>query len=216
MVVTAAGVGEMAGFAIQAAAFAAILAVGLAIAGRAGFGYNNVGLRRVEPGSARRALFFAPAVIAEGAALVMGLAGGLGAGAVGVLGAFALLVGLSEELFFRGLVLRCLGGYGKERAVLVGAILFGAGHAANAFVSGGLMDVLPQVMFALLFGVAAGQLTVVTGSIVPAVCWHFAHDFVAYVTNDGVGGSALVVLGVQIILMAAYAALLYKRMASDG
>ena len=75
---------------------------------------------------------------------------------------------LLEEFAFRGVVLSAMRKFGDWPAILLSAILFSLMH--GNFV---------QIPFTIFFGIAAGVITVVTGSIWPAVFVHFANNLLA-------------------------------------
>ena len=78
----------------------------------------------------------------------------------------SLLGPISEELLFRGVVLRLLRPYGKQAAVMISAIVFGLFHG----------NVI-QIPFAFLVGLVLGYVTV-EYSIVWAMVLHVFNNFV--------------------------------------
>ena len=85
-----------------------------------------------------------------------------------------LLVGVSEELMFRGVLL--FGArvrFGTNRAVFMTAAIFGAVHTLNALVTGNLPAAVIQAVIASFFGVWAGALRVRTESLVPLIVIHW-------------------------------------------
>jgi membrane protease YdiL (CAAX protease family) len=77
-----------------------------------------------------------------------------------------LLVGLSEEWMFRGVLFQAL----RSRlamwpSILLMSAMFGAVHVLNVFVTGQLFDAVVQAMAAFLSGVVLVALLVRTGSI---------------------------------------------------
>jgi uncharacterized protein len=93
---------------------------------------------------------------------------------------FALLVGFTEETFFRGLMLTGLLPAGIYRAVLVSSVLFAAPHMLNIFA--GLWDpafAVADTIAAFGIGVTFAALRIRTGSIWPAVGLHTLTDFSA-------------------------------------
>ena len=77
----------------------------------------------------------------------------------------AVVPALLEEMAMRGYILHALLPYGKKAAVIITAILFGLIHG----------NVL-QLPFAFILGLVMGWLTVQTGSIWPAVVFHFTNN----------------------------------------
>jgi membrane protease YdiL (CAAX protease family) len=93
---------------------------------------------------------------------------------------FALLVGFTEETFFRGLMLTGLVPTGVYGAVLLSSFLFAAPHMLNIFA--GLWDpsfAVADTVAAFGIGVTFAALRIRTGSIWPAVGLHTLTDFSA-------------------------------------
>jgi membrane protease YdiL (CAAX protease family) len=97
-----------------------------------------------------------------------------------------IAVPVSEELFFRGAVLTGLiwwlrKAHPRRRAtslaVLIGGVAFGLAHLSNLVIAPASF-VVPQAMFAIVLGIAAGYLRVRTDSIYPAVFLHAAVNLV--------------------------------------
>ena len=81
--------------------------------------------------------------------------------------ALALLPALVEELFFRGALLSGLEKWGQGAAILVSSLCF-------ALVHGSAANFLGPLVAGLLFG----YLTVITGSLWPAVVGHLCNNLV--------------------------------------
>ena len=104
-----------------------------------------------------------------------------------------LLVGVSEELMFRGVLL--FGArvrFGTNRAVFVTAAIFGAVHTLNALVTGNLPAAVIQALIASFFGVWAGALRVRTESLLPLIVIHWMWDGLLVLGGAGVAIVALV------------------------
>ena len=91
-----------------------------------------------------------------------------GAGKALYLLTISLAPALVEEFALRGVVLGSLRRYGDSFAILVSAALFGLMHGN-----------LVQIPFAFVLGLLFGWLTVVTGSMWPAILIHFLNNFFA-------------------------------------
>jgi membrane protease YdiL (CAAX protease family) len=91
-----------------------------------------------------------------------------------------LLVGATEEISFRGILL--VGGrrvFGNEtRAVLFSSVLFGLFHLPNAFIGSTWAAAGQQVVATAIIGTAIYCLRRVTGSLIPCIVLHAAYDFV--------------------------------------
>jgi len=95
--------------------------------------------------------------------------------------ALAILVGFTEELFFRGLLLESLLPVGTIRAVLLSAILFGLPHLLKA--TSGIWDpcfAIATTLFAVGIGVCFAALRVRTGTIWPLIGIHTLIDYNAF------------------------------------
>ncbi|HNP70898.1 MAG TPA: CPBP family intramembrane metalloprotease [Kouleothrix sp.] len=83
-----------------------------------------------------------------------------------------LVVGFSEELVFRGFILRALLPGGTTRAVLVSAALFGLVHLANVVYGASLVVTLFQVVGVCAFGIGMAAIVLRTGALWPAMLIH--------------------------------------------
>lgn len=90
-----------------------------------------------------------------------------------------LLVGATEEITFRGILL--VGGrkaFGKEStAVLFSAALFGLFHLPNVFIGSAFSDAASQVVKTAILGLALYCLRRVTASLIPCIVLHAVYDF---------------------------------------
>lgn len=183
--------------------------VGLRVMGRARPTLAEFGIRR--PVLPRSLLGLAPLVVAV---LVVLLSGGVSTPAALVPGYLLVAAGaaLSEEVWYRGLVLSVLRPRGIRYAVVGQALMFAVLHLANLANGKSVTYAVLQLLFAALFGLVAGQLVVLSGSLWPAIAWHFAHDLVSYLGGDELGTRQVVGLAVCIAVLAAYAAHLWRRL----
>jgi len=94
--------------------------------------------------------------------------------------ALALAVGLVEEVFFRGLMLRPLLKRGLWRAVLVSTVLFGLMHSLNVAAGWNALAVALQISYALAIGFGYAALVIRTGVIWPLVLAHALTDLFGY------------------------------------
>jgi membrane protease YdiL (CAAX protease family) len=89
------------------------------------------------------------------------------------------LVGLTEELSFRGILL--VGGrrvFSKEAtAVLFSSALFGLFHLPNAFIGAAWSSSIMQVFQTAIIGTAFYFLRRVSGSLIPCIVLHGLYDF---------------------------------------
>lgn len=156
----------MGGLLRQVAFAAAFLMVATAL-----LGWEGLGLGRPRPGTWR--LLWLP-----GLYLLLAGAGVAALGlppppALAILAANMLLVGLSEELMFRGVLYSGL----RDRlplwpAAIVTSVLFGAVHVLNAGTTGNLQGAVLQAINAVSLGFLLLGLRVRSGSLWPPVILH--------------------------------------------
>jgi membrane protease YdiL (CAAX protease family) len=83
-----------------------------------------------------------------------------------------LVVGFSEELVFRGFILRALLPGGMTRAVLVSSALFGLVHLGNIVYGASVAVTLFQVVGVFAFGVGMAAIVLRGGAFWPAILIH--------------------------------------------
>jgi len=137
-----------------------------------------------------------PAVIAVALLLVLAIANGLPTTSVLLfLVTNSMAVGISEELAFRGVVLRALlGSYSIRRAVLISALAFGAVHSLNALMTGEVVPALMQSGIAVGMGMWAASIRISTGSLYPSILLHGLWDLALLIVISGVAGSPISII----------------------
>lgn len=89
-----------------------------------------------------------------------------------------LLVGISEEVVFRGIVLQTfLQKGGIVTAILVSAILFSLFHAVNIFGGASISEVINQMIGVFLGGIVYACLSINLKSFIPLIIYHCLWDF---------------------------------------
>ena len=89
-----------------------------------------------------------------------------------------LFVGISEEVYFRGIIPRYLKKYFSTKGILIAStFIFAAGHIANAFTANNVFEIVLTVLNALIFGWLAMEITILSSNIIPAIMLHFLFDF---------------------------------------
>ena len=112
-----------------------------------------------------------------------------------------VLVGLSEELLFRGIFLRCMrnGQMSEGAAALWTATAFGLFHVPNVFLGTGVVGLL-QVLLAGLSGIALYYVRVAAGAIAAAMVMHGLFDITTFLSTDyAAGWSTTVALPLQVV-----------------
>jgi membrane protease YdiL (CAAX protease family) len=137
-----------------------------------------------------------PVVIAVALLLVLAIANGLPTTSVLLfLVTNSMAVGISEELAFRGVVLRALlGSYSIRRAVLISALAFGAVHSLNALMTGEVVPALMQSGIAVGMGMWAASIRISTGSLYPSILLHGLWDLALLIVISGVAGSPISII----------------------
>ena len=100
-----------------------------------------------------------------------------------------LLVGFSEELLTRGLIIVGMRGALKEPMVwFVSSLLFGLLHALNIIFGQGVGATLQQIVFAFVLGTAFYVTRRVTGTLLVCMVLHAVWDF-GTIGNDATDGT---------------------------
>lgn len=93
------------------------------------------------------------------------------------------LVGIGEELTFRGALLVGLRARFGEWAVwFLTSLVFGSAHLVNIAFGAGLLETLGQVLFAFLVGTAYYITRRVTGTLIVPIVLHFMWDYAGFVS----------------------------------
>lgn len=90
-----------------------------------------------------------------------------------------LLVGITEELTFRGILVQGLreGGSGERRVVIVSSVLFGLFHLPNFLLGQDLSTTVRQVVVTAVLGAAFHSLRRASGSLIPCMVLHAVYDW---------------------------------------
>jgi membrane protease YdiL (CAAX protease family) len=89
-----------------------------------------------------------------------------------------MLVGFSEELMFRGILLQgLLSRLSIWPAIWVTSALFGAVHVLNVFITGELLASMIQAVAAFMSGMMFMAIRIRSGSLWPAIVYHALWDF---------------------------------------
>lgn len=120
----------------------------------------------------------------------------------------ALMIGITEETLFRGVILQALLPSGVLRAALVSTALFTAAHLLNLMYGADLVSIGIQMAIAAFVGFWFAALKLRTGTILPIVLMHALIDIVSTLVNltqltPTVLG-VLILLGLELIGAAIY------------
>ncbi len=98
-----------------------------------------------------------------------------------------------EEIFYRGVILSLLKGYGAGGAVAVSAILFALAHGS-----------LTVLVSPLVFGLVLGYIVIRSGSIFPAIFIHFGCNLISWlILNFELGQKPTIVINLSTVIIGA-------------
>jgi uncharacterized protein len=94
-----------------------------------------------------------------------------------VAGSNTLLIGVSEELMFRGIFFYgSQSSFGLRPTLVLSAMVFGLCHTANGLITGKLRQALEQVVFNTMFGLWIVALRTYLNTIIPLMLVHWLWD----------------------------------------
>lgn len=141
------------------------------------FGWSDLGFQRPGLRLSLRLMWFPILLLIP----IFALAFALGlppASSIAFLAVNTVLVAVSEEWMFRGILFRAL--TGRHRiwpAVLLTSFVFGSVHVLNGFTYGDLSQSSAQAVAAMMTGLLLCAFVVRTGSIWPAIVFHSIWNF---------------------------------------
>lgn len=197
---------EAAAYLIMAGGVAVSALLGLLIMKRSGNAMRQYGFRLPERNGIGQVWMYVPLLLLELAPiLIYGFHFNKQPIVYAVLLLFTLLVGLNEEMYFRGLVFGYLNRISTKTAIIGSSVIFGVLHAVTALNGKNMGLVLLQVGFAFLAGVVLVQIVVLTKSLWPGILWHIVHNFLSFSTEDVFDEKAIIVVSIQVFLLLVYA-----------
>ena len=101
----------------------------------------------------------------------------------------ALLPAVLEEMLFRYIPIRLLGGRSRRAAIIVSSVMFALVHMSFF-----------RIPYALLAGVIFAYITLLTGSILPSMLLHFANNTISVIWMRDPERAPLVILIVLAVL----------------
>jgi len=195
----------------QTISFGISIILGILIMKKSKLGYEAFGFRNPDVTKNQRVLFFLPLLVAEMLPFINGINTSISLLTVTLLFLFAAVVGINEELFFRGLIFKVLSTKSVKYAVIASAVIFGIGHAATALSGSDPVYVVVLIIFAGLFGLVCAEIVVITKSIMPVIIWHGLHDFIANITLETMSTLGMTLLIAQTLILCLYAVYLWRK-----
>lgn len=174
----------------------------------------QIGFMGIEKGSVKTVLYFMPIIAAKIGFLFYGINHDIHT--VMALAFFTIAIGLSEELYFRGIILRKLRTcFTIKQTVFLSSVFFAAVHASQAFSGAGIIMVALTIINALIFGIVASEIVMLTKSIIPVIIWHALYDFLNWISLVS-GTTEVFLIIIQSIVMVIYASYLWTKLPCDG
>ena len=111
-----------------------------------------------------------------------------------------LLVGISEELMFRGILFYgAASKFDWRRAVWITALVFGLIHALNGLITGDIGAAVLQALLASLFGVWTVALRLRLNTVIPLMILHWLWDFGVFSLSAPGGVTTIFSAGLPIL-----------------
>lgn len=188
------------------------------------FSWNDIGFDPPRPLRSLRLLWL-PAIYL-GLFLALALVLGLPPATVtGFILLNTLLVGISEETMFRGILFAGL--RSKFRiwpAIWITTVIFGAVHVFNVLFTGQLMLAAAQAVAAFMSGTMFMAIRIRTNSLIPVILLHAAWDFLLFLVSwpregqempQEVGGWALLAPVLMVFIPFIYGLYLLRKVGRD-
>ncbi len=170
----------------------------------------QIGFIGIEKSSVKTVLYFVPVIAAKIGFLFYGINHDIHT--IMALAFFTIAIGLSEELYFRGIILRKLRTcFTIKQTVILSSVFFAAVHASQAFSGAGIFMVALTMINALLFGIVASEIVMLTKSIIPVIIWHMLYDFINWIALIQ-GTIEIVLIITQSVIMITYAIYLWTKL----
>ena len=195
---------------VQSICFFISILTGIIILKILHFRFNEIGIRNIQKEGLKNVFYFILLILVEMLPFFNGLNEQNNFIKVILLIIFTIIVGINEELYFRGIIM----GLFKNKnikAIIISSILFGVGHIANAFSNQNYLYIILQVIFAFIIRIVFAEIVIITESIILPMIFHTIHDFIAMITNDNVIGKSLMILIIQIIVLLIFCIMMLKK-----
>ena len=173
----------------------------------------QIGFIGIEKASVKTVLYFVPVIVAKIGFFFYGINHDIHT--IMALAFFTIAIGLSEELYFRGIILRKLRTcFTIKQTVILSSVFFAAVHASQAFSGAGIFMVALTIINALLFGIVASEIVMLTKSIISVIIWHMLYDFINWITLIQ-GTIEIVLIIIQSVIMVVYAYYLWTKLPNE-
>lgn len=173
--------------------------------------WNEIGFDKYDIKCSKRAYHFLPLITILIPVAVQGFYFKSAAYVFGNLFLYSA-VGIAEEVYFRGIIPKCLNkAFTHKGVVLFSTAIFGIGHIATAFTMNNGLEVFLTVLNAFIFGWLAIEVAVISKNIVPIILLHSMFDFETKIvvisgnellTAECIRGAIIVVIAVWLGIVA--------------
>lgn len=171
---------------------------------------NQIGFSKVKKGSIKTILYFIPIIAAKMGYLFFEIEHSREI--LIALLFFTVAIGLSEEIYFRGIILRRLKMYFSiKKAILISSVLFAVVHAAQAFSGEEFVGIALTIANAFIFGIVTSEIVILTESLSLTILWHTIYNFFNWITLvDGMQEVILIIL--ESLIMILYGIYLWEKL----
>lgn len=174
----------------------------------------QIGFIGIEKGRIKTVLYFLPLIAGKIGFLLYGINPDIYT--IMALAFFTIAIGLSEELYFRGIILTKLKiCFTIKQTVILSSVFFAAVHASQAFSGVGIFIVVMTIINALLFGIVASGIVLLTKSIIPVIIWHMLYDFINWIALIQ-GATEIVMIIIESAIMITYAIYLWTKLPTSN
>lgn len=173
----------------------------------------QIGITRIEKGSLKEVLCFIPIIVAKIGFLFYGINHDIHT--IMALAFFTIAIGLSEEIYFRGIILNKLkSSFTVKQTIILSSVLFAAVHASQILTGTGFDMVTLIIINALIFGIIASEIVILTKSIIPVIIWHALYDFINWISSVEKTTEIILII-IQSIIMVIYAYYLWTKLPDE-
>ncbi|MDE7330540.1 MAG: CPBP family intramembrane metalloprotease [Clostridia bacterium] len=162
--------------------------------------FYDYGFSLPEKGSTKKVLFYIPLVLIILPRLVVGIDFQSITYTLSLL-FFTLCIGISEEIYFRGIVYNLIkNSFISVAAIInISALIFGIGHGASIIGTGDIVATILQIINAFFFGVVAIETVMLVKSLYPLMAFHFIYNCANYIST-ATGTTEIISIAIQVIL----------------
>lgn len=115
--------------------------------------------------------------------------------------ATVILIGIVEELLFRGVIFTALKENGTINAILISSFIFALTHFLNLVYGADFLDTVVQVVFAFGFGLVMAVVRSKTNILLPLILVHALWDFVLDISNTNFNGTIDTIHSISLVLV---------------